>query len=494
MSILIVVNNPRDWPLDIPDVTVVPARAYLTDPAYGSDNIVRVFNLCKSYRYQTLGYYVSLLAEARGHKPLPRVNTIEDLQSRNMVRLLTEGLDDLIQKSLATIKSDTFVLDIYFGHNAASRHEPLSRQLFNLLQAPLLRADFQRRGQHWHIRSVRPIAASDIPPQHHDLAVRAAKEYFTGRRPRTQKHAPRYNLAILHDPDNPEPASNAKALQKFEKAAQSLGMHVEFITKADYGRLTEFDALFIRDTTFVNHYTFRFARRAAAEGLVVIDDPDSILKCNNKVYLAEILARHRIPAPKTLLVHRDNVNQIIPTLGLPCVLKQPDSSFSLGVVKVETAETLPATVNELLDKSELIVAQEYLPTEFDWRVGIIDRRPLFVAKYHMVPGHWQIIQHGTSKQSDREHDFVDGKTDALSISEAPDSVLKIALKAAKLIGDGFYGVDIKQIGKRYYVIEINDNPSVDAGNEDSVLKDALYREVMGVFLKRIEARKRVAAR
>ncbi len=490
MSNLIVVNNPRDWPLDVPGVTVVPARAYLTDPAYGTDHIVRVFNLCKSYRYQTLGYYVSLLAEARGHKPLPRANTIEDLQSQNMVRLLTEGLDDLIQKSLATIKPDTFELYIYFGRNTASRHDLLSRQLFNLLQSPLLLANFVRRGQHWHIRSVRPIAASDIPAQHQEFAVRATTEYFTGHRRRSQKRAaPRYNLAILHDPGNPEPASNARALQKFEKAAQSLGMHVEFITKMDYGRLTEFDALFIRDTTFVNHYTYRFSRRAAAEGLVVIDDPDSILKCNNKVYLAEIFARHRIPAPKTLLVHRDNINQIIPTLGLPCVLKQPDSSFSIGVVKVETAEELPATVNGLLDKSELIVAQEYLPTEFDWRVGILDRRPLFVAKYFMVPGHWQIIRHGDDK-----HDFVEGKTEALSVGEAPDRVVKIALRAAKLIGDGFYGVDIKQIGKRLYVIEINDNPNVDAGNEDSVLKDALYREVMGVFLKRIEANRRSAFR
>ena len=76
--------------------------------------------------------------------------------------------------------------------------------------------------------------------------------------------------------------------------------------------------------------------------------------------------------------------------------------------------------------------------------------------------------------------------------EAPDRVVKMALKAANLIGDGFYGVDIKQVGKRLYVIEINDNPNVDAGNEDSVLKDALYREVMGVFLKRIEAHKRGA--
>ncbi|MGA7749467.1 MAG: RimK family protein [Gallionella sp.] len=489
MSNLIVVNNPRDWPLVIPGVTVVPARTYLTDPDYGSDNIARVYNLCKSYRYQTLGYYVSLLAEARGHKPLPRANTIEDLKSQNLVRLLTEGLDEMIQKSLATIKSDTFQLGICFGHCAASRHHQLSRQLFNLLQAPLLQVNFVRRGQHWHIRSVHPIAASDIPPQQQEFAVQAAKEYFSGRKRRTQKLAPRYNLAILHDPDNPEPASNAKALQRFEKAAQALGMHVEFITKEDYSRLTEFDALFIRDTTFVNHYTHRFSRRAAAEGLVVIDDPDSILKCNNKVYLAEILARHRIPAPRTLLVHRDNVDQIIPTLGLPCVLKQPDSSFSVGVMKVETVEELPAKVNGLLDKSELIVAQEYLPTEFDWRVGILDRRPLFVAKYFMVPGHWQIVRHG-----DDRHDFVEGKTEALSVGEAPDRVVKMALRAAKLIGDGFYGVDIKQVGKRLYVIEINDNPNIDAGNEDSVLKDALYREIMGVFLKRIEARKRGAFR
>ena len=77
---------------------------------------------------------------------------------------------------------------------------------------------------------------------------------------------PRFDLAILHDPDNPEPPSNEKAMQKFKKAAEELSMRVEFITRSDIGRLPEFDALFIRDTTFVNHYTYRFSRRAFAEG------------------------------------------------------------------------------------------------------------------------------------------------------------------------------------------------------------------------------------
>lgn len=489
MTILIVVNNPRDWPLEISGVTVASARSYLMDPNYGEDRSAKVFNLCKSYHYQSLGYYVSLLAEARGHKPLPRVNTIEDLQSQNLIRHLTEGLDELIQRSLTPIKSDEFELSIYFGRNMAQRYDLLSRQLFNLLQAPLLRAHFARRRDHWHIQSVQPIAASDIPPQHQEFVVQAATDYFLGHKRRLRKRpAPRYDLAILHDPNNPEPPSNEKAMLKFEKAAEALGIQAELVTRADLGRLSTFDALFIRDTTFVNHYTYRFSRRAAAEGLVVIDDPDSILRCNNKVYLAELLVRHSIPAPKTMMVHRDNVQQIVPSLALPCVLKQPDSSFSLGVVKVESEDELLAKVNELLGKSELIVAQEYLPTEFDWRVGILDRRPLFVCKYFMAPGHWQIIKR------EQQRKLYEGPTVAISVGEAPEEVVRIALKAANLIGDGFYGVDLKQVGNRYYVIEVNDNPNVDAGHEDGVLKDALYREVMGVFLRRIEERKRGAFR
>ena len=490
MSTLIVVNNPRDWPLEITDVTVVPARTYLTDPAYGEERNARVFNLCKSYRYQSLGYYVSLLAEARGHKPMPRAHTLEDMQSLNLVRLLTGGLDELIQRSLAPLKSNEFELSIYFGRNVAQRYDRLSLEFFNLLQAPLLRAYLERRGEQWHIRNVRPIAASDIPPQHHAFVIQAATDYFHGRRRRVPRRAmPRYALAILHDRNNPEQASNAKALQKFEKAGEALGLGVDFITPADFNRLTEYDALFIRDTTFMHHYTYRFSRRAAAEGLVVIDDPESILKCNNKVYTAELLARHNIPTPKTLIVHRDNVQQIIPELALPCVLKQPDSSFSVGVTKAVTEKELHDKVGLLLEKSELIIGQESLPTEFDWRVGIIDRRPLFAAKYFMAPGHWQIIRHDGQKGR-----YVEGPTVAVALEEVPEEVVKVALRAANLFGDGFYGVDIKQVGNRCCVIEVNDNPNVDAGNEDGVLKDALYREVMEVFVRRIEERKRNTAK
>jgi glutathione synthase/RimK-type ligase-like ATP-grasp enzyme len=293
----------------------------------------------------------------------------------------------------------------------------------------------------------------------------------------------RFDLGILIDPGEKQPPSNTKAIRKFIKAANSVGREVELLGREDYGRLAEFDALFIRETTAVNHHTFRFARRAVAEGLVVIDDPDSILKCTNKVFLAELLQRHKIPTPKTMIAHRDNMNQIARNLGLPCILKKPDSSFSQGVLKVVDKENLCQRLKELFIDSEFVIAQSFLPTEFDWRVGILDRQPFYVCRYHMAKGHWQIINYD-SKGRIRE-----GRSEGVPLDQVPARVLKTALRAANLIGDGLYGVDLKQVGNRVYVIEVNDNPSIDGGLEDEIVKDDIYLKIMQSIVRRIEKKK-----
>jgi len=499
MAIMIVTNDHKDWPIKIDNVEVVQAHAYLTDPAYNELRNVKLFNLCRSYRYQSTGYYVSLLAEARGHKPLPSVTTIQDLKTQAVVRLLSDELEELIQRSLASIKSDKFTLSIYFGSNLAKRYDQLCLRLFNQFRSPLLRAKFSREKETWQLRGMTTISANDVSPSHWPFVIEAATRHFSGRRPTSKKSARmRFDMAILHDPDDPEPPSDEKALKKFVKAAASLGIAAELITRNDYGRLAEFDALFIRDTTYVNQYTYRFSRRAASEGLVVIDDPQSIVRCTNKVYLAELLTRHKVPTPKTLVVHKDGIANgdvgststtsdpavtIAQELGFPCVLKKPDSAFSQGVVKVKDEAGLVARLNEFFSESDLIVAQEFLPTTFDWRIGIVDRQPIYACKYYMAQGHWQIIQ------NERTGAGRYGKSETVPIELAPHRAVQTALKAANLIGDGLYGVDVKESDGKFYVIEVNDNPSLDAGYEDKLLKDELYRRIMTVFLKRIEQRK-----
>ena len=212
----------------------------------------------------------------------------------------------------------------------------------------------------------------------------------------------------------------------------------------------------------------------------VVDEPEAVLKCGNKVFMQELMSRHRIPTPRSLIVHRGNVDEVIPSLRVPCVLKLPDSAFGLDVVKIENAETLRKEAERFFRKSELLIAQEWLPSEFDWRVGVFDRRPLFAARYFMAPGHWKISQTVEGRKEP-----VEGKHETVSVGEAPQRVIQTAVRAANLLGAGLYGVDLKQIEDRVYLIEVNVNPNIDAGVEDQVLGDALYREVMGVFARRI---------
>ena len=262
------------------------------------------------------------------------------------------------------------------------------------------------------------------------------------------------------------------------KAAPLVGLEAELIGPDALERLPEFDALFNRAGP--EGIIYEFVRRAESLGMPVVDDPESILKCGNKVYMQELLNRHRIATPRTLIVHRGNVDEVVPTLGLPCVLKLPDSGFGLDVVKIESEDNLRKEAERFFKQSELLIAQEWLPSDFDWRVGIFDRRPLFVAKYFMAPGHWKV-----NKVVEGQQELVEGKTEAMTIGEAPEQVINMAVRAANLIGRGLYGADLKQVEDRVYLIEVNCNPNIDAGNEDQVLGEALYREVLGVFARRI---------
>jgi glutathione synthase/RimK-type ligase-like ATP-grasp enzyme len=484
MKILLVVQNVKKWPLKIARVEVVSARKYITEPVFSRLTGVRVFNLARVQRYQGIGYYVSLLAEARGHKPVPSITTLRDLQTPAMVRAASAEIEERLEKDLAQIKGDHFTLSIYFGRNVAKRYDRLCRELFNLFHAPLMRAEFTRGREGWQLQNIGMIDISEIPESHHGFVRKMAEQYLSvaGYRSR-RKQEYRYSMAILYRENDPMGPSNERALNHFVKAGQKLGIDIEMVEKEDFGRLREFDALFIRETTSVNDHTFRFARLAEAEGLVVIDDPQSIIKCANKVYLAEMMAHEHVSTPHTMIVHKDNVDLIVHELGLPCVLKKPDSSFSAGVKKVATHEDLLQEAEAMLDRSELIIAQEFVPTEFDWRVAILDGKVLFVCRYYMAPNHWQILHHKPSGRKEA------GRFDTLVVEAAPPEVIKLALRATQPIGNGLYGVDIKQVNHRFYVMEVNDNPNIDAGVEDKILKDELYNRIMRVFLQRIEAKK-----
>ncbi|HUF46131.1 MAG TPA: RimK family alpha-L-glutamate ligase, partial [Aestuariivirgaceae bacterium] len=229
-------------------------------------------------------------------------------------------------------------------------------------------------------------------------------------------------------------------------------------------------------------FTYRFARRAEQEGIPVIDDPQSMIRCTNKVYLAERLNAAGVPTPRTVVVQ--GIKQAVSLgeeLGWPVVLKIPDGSFSRGVYKCDDLECLKSRLKELLDQSDLVIAQEFVPTAFDWRIGVHAGEPLFACQYHMVKKHWQIMKYKDGKT------VGEGTFKTVALDQVPHGVIETAVKAARLMGQGLYGVDLKQTDNGLYVIEVNDNPDLNHGIEDVEEKDALWEKLVKWFWDRMEA-------
>ncbi|HET9818058.1 MAG TPA: RimK family protein [Rhodanobacteraceae bacterium] len=489
--LVIVVEKASDWGSYYPSDNVVTAMQYLREPI-GGDERTHVINLCRSYKYLGIGHYVSLLGEARGHRVIPSVRTINDLRKRALYNLDVEDLNQKLTHFLPAGGQDTTDLGIlvYFGVTSYPALQDLARQVFETFPCPLLRIEFER-DRVWQISAIKPIGLHTLDDAQEDSFAQALDTFSKRlwRKPRTRRQY-RYDLAMLVDPNEAMPPSNSRALKHFIAAGRDLDIEVDPITKHDYPRLAEYDGLFIRETTAPDNHTYRFAHKAEREGMVVIDDPTSILRCTNKIYLNDLLRSKKLAVPRSEVLYREDARQLreLPEkLGFPVVLKIPDGSFSRGVVKVDDEKQLTEAAQRLFQSTALLIAQEFLYTEFDWRIGVLDRKPLYACKYFMSRGHWQIYNH-SARGSARSGGF-----ECLNLEDVPHEVIRLALRGTAAIGNGLYGVDIKQTRERALLIEVNDNPSIDAGVEDAELGVELYRRIMAELLRRMEAKRSGAA-
>lgn len=489
---VLLVEKLKDWAAFYPAELLMTPDEFLVNWEEKKDNKsekIKVINLCRNYKYQSNGYYCSLLSEARGYSVIPSTKTIYDLAKSFIYQMEDDEIQKEIERSLKLYPKDKpYVLKVYFGKTEQIEFEDLARQVFDHFAAPILEIEISFN-KSWEISSIKPVGLNILAAVEQTYFAKALDEYSAKiwRKPKTKKRY-RYDLAILHNPKELMPPSDKKALQNFIKAGKQLDVQIELIEKRDFNRIAEFDALFIRETTSLNHYTYRFAQKAESENLVVIDDPTSILKCTNKIFLVNILQSQKIDGLKTIIVSKNNPQSIYEAsaaLGFPFVIKIPDGSFSKGVFKIENSQELEKLTEELFKKTSLLLFQEYFYSDYDWRIGVFGDRVYYACKYFMTKNHWQIYNHNIKSKNSKP---ATGDSETLPISKVPKHVIQTALKVSGQIGNGFYGVDIKERDNNAYVIEVNDNPSIDDGIEDGILGQDLYYNIIQEFVRRIELR------
>lgn len=481
---VILVDQPKDFPNADTPHKVITTSEYLARPRLFEIGRPKLVNLSRSYAYQSKGYYASLLAEARGHRVVPTVETMLELREAKLYEHALPELEDSLNHCArkADYQPDCELKLLFcFGICRDPRFEAFGRLLFDWFRCPALEVTVEP-GQWLAIERIRPRTLNRLV-NGEAAFFREALHRHTQREWRDPKTraAAKYDLAVLYDPNEKLPPSSAASIKHFARIADKMSIDVEPITRKQLAELAEYDGLFIRETTSIDNHTYRFARRAWQEGMPVIDDPMSMIRCTNKVFLMELLGQNKVPMPPTvILADAGDIDKAIDQLGLPLVVKIPDGSFSRGVHKVETATEIRRIADELFEETDLLLAQKFMPTEFDWRVGVLAGEPLFVCQYKMAKGHWQIIKHGSDGA------LREGGTRTFALDQAPPEVIDIGVRAAKPIGAGLYGVDIKQTDGGFVVMEVNDNPNIDHGIEDAVGKDEVWVRILKWFVERFE--------
>ena len=475
---------------DLPELKdrVVAADQYLgSGAAHARD--VTVVNLCRSYRYRSKGYYVSLIADARGHRVLPAVETLEELSDPfGLFRVLREAgipaLDvsemRLVRQSEA-VGADFAETLVVFGEASEPNFQSAASAAYRAWPIPVLRLRFARKSGEWFVASAEPVPLKRLNGDERGKLVRMLLEDASGAvagvaQPLQTKRA---SIAVLTDDEEAFSPSTPETIEYLARVAAGMNVYVHQIGLDEIDRLGEYDALFIRSLTGVREPAFQFALRAEMLDMPVIDDPQSIIRCSNKVFLEELLRREGIPTPRTMIVSPRTPWAEVSTLGLPLVVKLPDGSFSAAVHKIEGAAEYGEVTGEMFRRSPLLIAQEFLRTDFDWRVTVLGGQVLFTARYYMASGHWQI-------RRDDEQGERFGRVEAVPRDKSPKGVVELAKRAAALIGRGLYGVDLKDGPNGPVVIEVNDNPNIDRGEEDVADGDLVYRDVLDFFLRRIE--------
>jgi glutathione synthase/RimK-type ligase-like ATP-grasp enzyme len=395
------------------------------------------------------------------------------------------GLTASIVDSEDVAEGQKVSLAVYFGWTQNEAWKKVARIAFDRYPSPILMVELSRDRDGVQLE-IRNACFSQLDAAQQDIFLTRLDNFtqMVWRRPAQRKH--RWEMAILIDPHEPNPPSDKEAINRFIKAAAKVGINAETITASRKSQILQYDALFIRETTAINHPTYRLARKAEAEDIVVIDDSTSILRCCNKVFLHDAFSYNNVPSPKTVVMagySEPQMEAVETSLGYPMVLKMPEGSFSLGVYKVENRQQLKTRLAELFADSALVLAQEFLYTEYDWRIGVLNNRAIYACKYHMAKGHWQIYNHGSKRN-------ITGGWETMPTFETPRAVLDAALKACSIIGKSLYGVDIKQKDDQVYVIEVNDNPSIEHNVEDKYLGNELYMQIMQEFANRLEQRGR----
>ncbi|WP_047984045.1 ATP-grasp domain-containing protein [Ornithinibacillus californiensis] len=197
------------------------------------------------------------------------------------------------------------------------------------------------------------------------------------------------------------------------------------------------------------------ARQLEQLGIPVFNSSQVIETSDDKIATYQVLAKHKLPIPKTIVAPKvfynreekylPNLEMIISHLGLPLIVKEAFGSFGEQVHLVHSKEELKNKIVELYGKPFMF--QEFIATSkgMDIRIQVVGDQVVAAMKRIAT--------------NDFRANITTGGV--MERYEPSEKAKEIALAASKSIGADFCGIDLL-FGEddTYYVCEINSNAHI----------------------------------
>src|SRR2546427_6685243 len=200
---------------------------YLARPKLFDIGRPKLVNLSRSYAYQSKGYYASLLAEARGHRIVPTVETMLELREAKLYEHALPELEDLLNRCARRTNfqpEGEFKLLVCFGIARDPRFEAFGRLLFDWFRCPALEVSVDP-GNWLSIERIRPRNVTRLA-NGEALFLREALHQHTKREWRDPKArtVAKYDLAVLYDPNEKMAPSSAASIKHMAPIAEKLSV------------------------------------------------------------------------------------------------------------------------------------------------------------------------------------------------------------------------------------------------------------------------------
>ena len=185
-------------------------------------------------------------------------------------------------------------------------------------------------------------------------------------------------------------------------------------------------------------------------GMFTVNDLESMKFCQNKMSTALALEQNQISSPRTAFVNgEDSIEIALDKIGgkFPVIVKTITGAEGIGVMKIESQESLKSVLQTLWKQDAEVILQEYMKITHDVRTLVLDGK--IIAAVKRIKGN---------------KDFRTNK--ALGSDTAPYKLSKaereLVMKAYKMSGCYFAGVDHITNKGTHYILEVNGSPGSGA--------------------------------